>query len=143
MTHKLNDGNYHFTYFEKKYFKPKEKTRFKGKVYILTSGNTFSAATIFCKTIGHQGNVTIVGEETGGGAYGNNAWLIPDIILPNTKVRFRLPLFRMVVDKDEVKGRGVVPTVQVNPSVEAIRRNIDFKMEKVIEIIRQRNNLKK
>ncbi|GAC1416659.1 MAG: S41 family peptidase [Flavisolibacter sp.] len=143
MTHKRSDGNYHFTYFEKKYFKPKKKTRFKGMVYILTSGNTFSAATIFCKTIERQDNVTIVGEETGGGAYGNNAWLIPDIILPNTKVRFRLPLFRMVVDKDEVKGRGVVPTIQVNPSVRAIRRNIDFKMEKLIEMIRQKSNLQK
>ena len=42
-----------------------------------------------------QDNVTIIGEETGGGAYGNNAWLIPDVTLPTTGVRFRLPLFRL------------------------------------------------
>ena len=37
-----------------------------------------------------QDNVTVVGEETGGGAYGNSAWLIPEVTLPETKVRFRI-----------------------------------------------------
>jgi C-terminal processing protease CtpA/Prc len=135
MTHKKSDGHYHFSYFEHKYFKPKKHNHYNGKVYILTSGNTFSAATIFAKSLEEQQNVITVGEETGGGAYGNNAWLIPDITLPNTGVRFRLPLFRLVVDKDEVKGRGVIPKIEVKPTLKNIRRNVDFKMEKVRELI--------
>ena len=60
-----------------------------------------------------QDNVTIVGEETGGGAYGNTAWLIPDVTLPETGVRFRLPLFRLVIDKNYPKnGKGVQPEVE-------------------------------
>ena len=88
-----------------------------------------------------QNNVTIVGEETGGGAYGNTAWLIPEVVLPNTKVRFRLPLFRLVVDaKNGIeKGRGVMPEVESLPTVHDIRRSIDFKMEKTIELIREKN----
>ena len=80
----------------------------------------------------------MVGEETGGGAYGNSAWLIPDARLPETGVRFRLPLFRLVIDKTLPKnGRGVQPEVESFPTVEAIRRNADFKVEKTMELIKK------
>lgn len=138
FTRKKKDGYYHFTLFENKRFKPKEKNHFNGSVYILTGGNTFSAATLFTKALRNQENVLVVGEETGGGAYGNSAWLIPDVTLPQTKVRFRLPLFRLVMDRTEEKGRGVLPEVPALPSVEAIRRNEDYKMEKVKALIRER-----
>lgn len=136
MTRKKNDGLYHFGYFEKKYFKPRNKNHFDGQVYVLSGGNTFSASTLFIKSVKEQPNVTIVGEETGGGAYGNNAWLIPDVTLPHTKVRFRLPLFRLVIDKNEVKGIGVQPEVKVLPTVSAIQRNEDFKTDKAVELIK-------
>ena len=57
---------------------------------------------------------------------------------PNTKVVFRLPLFRLIIDKDATKGRGVIPEVEAKPSVEDIRKGIDFKMEKVKELIREK-----
>ena len=79
----------------------------------------------------------MVGEETGGGAYGNTAWLIPDLTLPETGIRFRLPLFRLVIDKNIPKdGRGVQPEVIAVPTTEAIRRGVDYKMEKVMDLIR-------
>lgn len=136
MTRKKQDGNYHFRYFERKDFKPKKKNHFKGNVYILTGGNTFSAATLFAQKVKGQNNVTIVGEEAGGGAYGNNAWLIPDVTLPITKVRFRLPLFRLVMDASIPKaGRGVMPEVEALPTVKDIRLNKDYKLDKVRELI--------
>jgi C-terminal processing protease CtpA/Prc len=76
LTRKRADGNYHFGYYERKHFKPKRKNHFNGQVYVLSGGNTFSASTLFIKSVGQQKNVVVVGEETGGGAYGNNAWLI-------------------------------------------------------------------
>jgi len=137
MTAKKNDGKYHFGYFERHYFKPKKKNHFNGNVYILTGGNSFSATTLFTQTVKQQNNVTVVGEETGGGAYGNSAWLIPDLVLPETGVRFRLPLFRLVIDKNIPKdGRGVQPEVIALPTTEAIRRGADYKIEKVMELIR-------
>jgi hypothetical protein len=136
LTHKKRDGHYHFSHYENKYFKPKKKNHFNGTTYILTGGNTFSAATLFTKALIDQPDVIVVGEETGGGAYGNSAWLIPDVTLPNTKVRFRLPLFRLVIDKNAQKGRGVIPEVEADPSVNAIRRNEDYKVSKVLEMIR-------
>jgi hypothetical protein len=140
MTKKRKDGRYHFTFFEGHRFKPKRNNHYDGQVYLLTGGNTFSAATLFAEAIRDQPNVTVVGEETGGGAYGNNAWLIPDVTLPNTKVRFRLPLFRLVIDSTQRKGYGVPPEVFAGPTAKDIRDGRDFKLEKVKELIRQRGS---
>jgi C-terminal processing protease CtpA/Prc len=137
FTSKRNNGKYHFGYFERHWFKPKKVNHFNGKVYILTGGNSFSASTLFASALIKQENVTVVGEETGGGAYGNSAWLIPDATLPETRIRFRLPLFRLVIDKNVPKdGRGVQPEVLSVPTVNDIRRNIDFKVMKAMELIK-------
>jgi hypothetical protein len=136
FTRKKSDGHYHFAYFERHFFKPKKKNHFDGKTYVMIGGNSFSATTLFTNAVIKQENVIVVGEETGGGAYGNTAWLIPDVKLPETKLTFRLPLFRLVMNKDYPKtGRGIQPEVEVLPTVDAIRRNADFKLDKVIELI--------
>ena len=36
---------------------------------------------------------------------GSTAWLIPDLTLPETGIRFRLPLFRLVIDKKHSERR--------------------------------------
>lgn len=136
LTRKRHDGYYHFGYFERHYFKPKKKDHFDGNVYVLTGGNSFSATTLFAGAIKGQNNVKIIGEETGGGAYGNSAWMIPDVTLPITRLRFRLPKFRLVVDKSRPKnGRGIQPDIFSLPSVEAIKKGIDYKVETARQII--------
>jgi len=138
FTKKKNDGHYHFGYFERHFFSPKNNDHFDGNTYILTGGNSFSATTLFVNAVIKQKNVTIVGEETGGGSYGNTAWLIPDVKLPETKILFRLPLFRLVMDKNAPKtGRGIQPEVESKPTVSAIRRNEDYKLNKVFELINE------
>ena len=138
LTRRPSDGLYHFGYFERHYFRAKKNNHFYGTVYILIGGNSFSATTLFTSSIIKQDNVIIVGEETGGGAYGNTAWLIPDVTLPETGVRFRLPLFRLVIDKNYPKnGKGVQPEVEVRPTVDAVRRGADYKLDKVMELIKE------
>ncbi len=138
FTKKKKDGFYHFGYFERHYFKPKKNSHYDGKTYILTGGNSFSATSLFASALVAQDNVTIVGEETGGGSYGNSAWLIPDVTLPITGVRFRLPLFRLVINKDYPKtGKGVQPEVPSLPTLDAIKRNADYKVEKAMELIKK------
>lgn len=140
LTRKKKDGHYHFALYEHKKFSPKSRYHFEGATYILTGGNTFSAASLFAHALREQEDVVIVGEETGGGAYGNTAWLIPDVTLPHTGVRFRLPLFRLVIDRNEQKGFGVQPEVPALPTWEAIKKGEDYKMEKVKELIREKRN---
>jgi hypothetical protein len=135
---KGDDGNYHFRFYERKVYSLKRKNRFKGNIYVITGGNTFSAASLFASSLKGQPNVKIVGEETGGGYYGNNGVFIPDIILPNTYLRVRLPLFRIVNNIEHPKdGRGVLPDVEVAPTIQSIMRNIDPKIEKVKALIKQ------
>ena len=138
LTRKRKDGLHHFGYFERHFFTPKKNNRFSGRVYILTGGNSFSATTLFVQAVKGQKNITVIGEETGGGAYGNSAWEIPDVTLPHTGVRFRLPLFRMVMNKEIPNdGRGILPDVYVGSTVESVRRNIDNKMQVAVQLIQE------
>ena len=136
---RYDDGRIHFKYFENHYFKPKKKNHFDGNIYVMTGGYTFSAATLVTAKLKGQKNVTIVGEETGGGAYGNSAMFLTTIVLPNTGVRVTLPLYRMVLNAKLPKnGRGVFPDVEVKPSSAYIKMGVDAKLEKVKELIRQK-----
>ena len=141
---KRADGKYHFGYFERHHYSPFTNHHFGGQVYILTGGNSFSATCLFAGAMKGQSNVTLVGEETGGAYYGNTAWMIPDVTLPVTGIRFRLPRFRLVVDQQRVKdGLGVQPDVPALPSLEAIGKGLDFKTAKVKELIRLQSADKK
>jgi hypothetical protein len=141
VTKKKKDDNYHFGYWERHWFYPKTNNHFDGKVYILIGGLSFSASTIFCNAVKGQNNITIAGEDAGGGWYGNSGLLIPDITLPVTKLRVRLPFFKIVqfnhVDK---KGLGVPPDIYIRPTVADVRNNIDIKMETVKGLIKENSD---
>jgi hypothetical protein len=139
ISKKMDGGGYHLKRYETHYYQPFTKNHFDGNVYILQGGYTFSASTLFTSPLIKQKNVTIIGEETGGGFYGNSAILIPTIKLPNSKLLFRLPLYRMVMDKTRPKGRGVVPDILVEPNSYAIKLGIDNKLEAVKKLIQQKN----
>lgn len=136
---KQSDSGFHLKRFEKHYYAPVTKNHFEGNVYILQGGLTFSASTLFTSPIMKQKNVTIVGEESGGGYYGNSAMMIPNIKLPNSGLLFRLPLYRLVMDKTRPKGNGVIPHVMVDPSSYAIKQGFDIKLEAVKKMIQQKN----
>jgi C-terminal processing protease CtpA/Prc len=121
-------------------YHPKSNFHFNGQVYVLTNGPTFSASTLFCSAVKGQQNVQLIGEETGGGWHGNSGIMIPDITLPITKLRVRLPLFKIVQYNHVPKnGRGVMPDIYIPPTVEGVRKNLDRKMQVVKEMIRNSN----
>ncbi len=140
LTKKNPDGLYHFGHWERRLYKPKNNNHFSGNLYVLINGSTFSASAIFCNAIKGQPGVTLAGEEAGGGWYGNNGILIPDITLPNTHLRVRLPLFRLVqynhVQKD---GRGVPPDIYIGTNYEALIKGVDKKMQVVMAMIKEKN----
>lgn len=142
FTHKKADGRNHIGTLERHIYQPISKNHFNGQVYIITGGFTFSASTLFIHPLQGQKNITVLGEETGGGAYGNNAVNIPDINLPNTGLRVRLPLYRMVLDSTaKHDGHGILPDVYVPPSSIFIRAGKDPKMAKVMELVKARKRL--
>lgn len=144
FTRKKKDGQYHYRYWERHMVNPKTTNHFNGKVYVLTGGLTFSASTLFCSTVKGQENVRLVGEETGGGWHGNTGVMIPEITLPNTKLRVRLPLFRLVNYNHVAKtGSGIPPDIYVPPTVENVRRELDGKLVKVKQLIAASNQQEK
>lgn len=136
VTNKKKDGNYHFGYWERHIFKPRKRNHFDGQVFILVNGLTFSASTLFCNAVKGQSNISLVGEETGGGWYGNSGILISQVTLPNTGLKVRLPLFKLVqYNHVPIKGTGVVPDIYVGPNWRDLLNNVDSKKEKVLQII--------
>lgn len=135
VTRKREDGLYHMRHMENKLYYPK-KNKYNGEVYVLINGTTFSAATLFSNTVKGQPGITLLGEETGGGWHGNNGIMIPDITLPYTKTRVRLPLFRLVQYNHIPKtGTGIIPDIYVGTSYDALLKSSDKKMQVVREII--------
>jgi hypothetical protein len=140
-TSKKKDGKFHFKQLEQHKYKPFSKNHYNKQVYIIQGGYTFSAAAMFVLQLKDQQNVTVIGEETGGGDYGTSAVHLPDIILPNSKVRVVLPLYRLVFDSTQTKnGKGIAPDIYVPPSSVDIKNGIDPKMQKVKELIEEKLN---
>ena len=138
-TSKKADGKKHFGYFERHYFKPKDKYHFKGSVYVMQGGYSFSASTLFINIIKGQKNIQLVGEETGGASYGNSAVFLPQITLPNSGIRVGLPLFRLVMNKDSVKtGRGIIPDINLPPSSASLRAGYDPKIEYIKSVLKKK-----
>jgi C-terminal processing protease CtpA/Prc len=110
-------------------------------MYVLINGNTFSASALFSNAVKGQPGVVLLGEEAGGGWHGNDGVLIPDIVLPNTHVKVRLPLFRLVQYNHAPKdGRGVPPDIYVGTNYNALLNGIDYKMKFVMELIRSKQD---
>ncbi len=134
LTQKKRDGNYHFFSNTRK-LRPKKRNHFNGQVYIITGGYSFSATTLFLNYTAHQSNVTTVGEPTGGSAYGNTAVYIPNMYLPNTKLKVRMPMFRLVMNKNATPGAPFYPEVYVGPTQHTLIYGNDNKIEKIWELI--------
>ena len=130
------DGLYGFKIFAGKTYKP-HRLNYMGKVYILTGGASFSATSMLLASVKGLPNVQLIGEETGGGQYGNNGIFIPDLVLPNTRLRLRIPLYRIINNHAlPDNGRGVMPDIEIKADAESIRRNKDVKMIKAEALIR-------
>ncbi|MEP1096515.1 MAG: S41 family peptidase [Cyclobacteriaceae bacterium] len=117
---------------------PIKKNHFDGDVYIITDGNCFSACNIFVSLADYHDVGTIIGEETGGNYHDTDGY--PGVIfkLPNSglEIGYRLWHLRTAVE-NEVYGRGVIPDIAAQSTVEDILTETDAAMEKIYELIKQ------
>lgn len=128
-------------YLNKKEFykdeKPK-KNNFKGKIFILINGLTFSGASEFAALAKNYTNAQFIGEETGGGYYGNTSGTFLNFTLPNTGLKGRVPICKFVIEPKENNipmGRGVLPDYKIQPSITDYLNNIDTEMLYIKKII--------
>jgi hypothetical protein len=85
-------------------------------IYVLTSGNTFSAAEEFTYNLKNMERATIVGETTGGGAHP-----VTFVHRPEAMVTVKVPFGRAInpISKTNWEGTGVEPDIAV-PAADAL-----------------------
>ena len=120
------------------------KYPFLGKVFVLTEGGTFSTAADFCAVTHHLKRATFVGEETGGGYYGNNSGMMPTLTLPNSRVEIRLPMYEYwnAVRGYDGTRRGTIPDHVVELKTSDVLRGVDTQLDFALKLAMGREGRK-
>ena len=115
---------------------PPGKYPFLGKVFVLIDGGTFSTAADFCAVTHHLKRATFIGEETGGGYYGNNSGMQTIVTLPNSKIRIRVPMYEYwnAVPGYEGKRRGTQPDHPVETTLANMIRGVDEQLDLALKL---------
>lgn len=114
-----------------------QENSYKGNVLFLINGLSFSTTAEFCAIARSNDRGRFIGEETGGGYYGNNSGQTTNITLPNSKIRITIPLFAYVNDvkKAKYKDRGVIPDFQISPTINQLMQHIDAQLNFALKLI--------
>lgn len=102
---------------------------FTGKVYVLMNGNCFSTTGHFLALLKYHEIGTLIGEESGGSFACTDA--SRSMALKHTQLQFRYStkIFQVAVD-GLTPGRGIMPDIQITPTLEDILSKKDLEMEK-------------
>lgn len=111
---------------------------YDGNIYVLINGWCFSTTSEFLSQLHFHTKAIFIGEESGGGYYGNCSGPTPDFTLPNTKVRIEIPLmnYRMAVENYPYPDRGLIPNYTIIPGITDKISNVDLELnfaKKLIE----------
>ncbi len=97
-------------------YKTKNLSKYKPHVLVITDGLTVSSASLVAAYLKYYYQAEIIGMESGGTFTGNNGRSFPEVILPNSKINIRLPLFYINYFPGVPNyGRGVAVDAIINP----------------------------
>jgi hypothetical protein len=115
------------------------KPTFRGKVYILINGNSFSTTSEFLSHVHARRRATFIGEESGGGYYGNTSGPGVFLTLPNTKLQAYVPLmtYYMAVHGYKAASHGVVPDYPVEYRIDELVAGKDKELATALELARK------
>ncbi len=124
--------------------KDPKPNNFKGKIYVLINGGSFSASSIISSNLKSTKRAFFVGEETGGAYNGTVAAQMPLVQLPNSKVNLRigLALVSPTNKTSEMEGRGIFPDKEIIPTIEDRKNNIDPELKWILDDIRREKEVK-
>lgn len=125
--------------FEEKSEQPAKKKRnaFKGELYLLISPANASLAYYFARGFEQNKMGTLIGQETGGNKRGINGGQILFLRLPNSGIEIDHPIMGGFTLKAQA-NQGVLPNLEVTPSVDDIYKGIDREMEAALKQISTR-----
>ena len=115
---------------------PPGKYPFLGKVMVLIDGGSFSTTADFCAVTHHLKRATFIGQETGGGYYGNNSGMQTILTLPNSKARIRVPMYEYwnAVPGYDGKRRGTRADYVVETKAAELLRGVDAQLEMALKL---------
>ncbi len=122
-----------------RHYRPRRKDAFRGNLYFLMNGASFSAATsVLAKTL-DAGIGTFVGEASGSAYWGDFAGHFKTITLPNSRLQVRIPLKKLThaVVTDRANGFTVEPDFTVLRSYDDLMTNRDYVLDYTLRLIRQ------
>jgi hypothetical protein len=114
-----------------------EPKAFNGKIFVLTSGATGSAAGVVATILRNSKRAVFVGEETGSAMEGPTSLNISTLILPHTKIRVEIPHIRQQLAVRFRHGRGVVPDHLIETTPKDLRDGGDPQLEYTLRLIKQ------
>ncbi|NME71320.1 S41 family peptidase [Flammeovirga aprica] len=124
------------------YKKPDPSLLFKGKVYVLTSGLTFSGGAEFSSLVRMTNRGIFIGEETGGTYQGNVSGYSEYVKLPHSKIEVSIPTVHFQINVNpEKEGYGVIPDYTVTNHREDYLSGKNSRKEFAIELIKNKKTL--
>lgn len=105
------------------------------QIFILTSGLTFSAATIFASKCKYDLDVTIIGQPTGGSAHTFCAGKFLRVVLPHSRFVFLLPAIRRQIAVPKTEDMHIQADIKVDYTIEDIMQQKDLELETVLQIL--------
>lgn len=115
--------------------------RFRGTLYVLTDGGTFSNGANFAASLKAQrANTLFVGRETGGTEAGCNGGTVQRLTLPHSQLQLQFPWLRLTSASTQPdNGYGLRPDIPVLLSPLALANRRDEDLEAVLKLIQTAN----
>ena len=115
-------------------YKKEPKYKYNGKLFVIISPITYSGGSEFSNMIKTSNRGIFIGEETGGGYYGNTSGYSSELVLPHSGLLIDIPSlkFEMNVQNGEF-GRGVIPDFIVIPTIEEYLAGEEIPIEFIVD----------
>ena len=129
-------GGYTFSNMASTKIAPNQDLNFKGRIYLLTDGGTYSVASMFASCLKANAQVTVIGSETGGSATALDVSPFLTVRLPRTGLTFNLPqVYVTLANSGKSKSLGVTADVEVKPTPYQVYMKNDAVMSRVKQLI--------
>ena len=138
---KKHDGKLYYKFKYANLRKPKP-LNYKGNLYVLINGNSFSASSILSTHLQANKRATFVGEETGGAYNGTVAGIYKVYQLPASKLKIRMGLMQIDAPQKQLPdGYGIIPEIKIIPTIEDRKLQKDTELEWVLNDIIEKEKL--
>lgn len=111
------------------------KENYKGAVYVLMDGGSFSSTGFFCSLIRHYKRGILIGEESGGADRCNDCH--GTLLLPHTELKAEIPRCSVFMDLNDIEnnGRGIMPDHGIHLTLDDVLSEKDPALEKAHQLI--------